>query len=90
MTRLAGKTAGETVAALMAILRRRSPLSSDHLWMAPAWQGLFVAFRLLVGCGHLFGVTIAAQWLGALMKVRVAVWVPINGTRSEALRSEQG
>jgi hypothetical protein len=30
MTRLAGKTAGETIAAMMAILRRRSPLSSDQ------------------------------------------------------------
>jgi hypothetical protein len=39
--------------------RPRSPLSSDHVWMAPAWQGV-VIFRRLVGCGHVYGVEGAA------------------------------
>ena len=45
--------------------------------------------RRLVGCGHVFGVSSAVS-PRALMKVRVRPRVPINGTRSVALRSERG
>jgi transposase InsO family protein len=31
---------------------------SDRVWMAPAWQGRFVGFKRLVGCGHVFGVSL--------------------------------
>jgi len=44
---------------------------------------VFVAFRRLVGCGHLFGVEIAARRPRALMKLRVSPWIPINGMRIE-------
>jgi len=50
----------------------------------------FVDLRRLVGCGHLFGVEIAARRLRALMKLRVSPWIPINDTRSKALRFKQG
>jgi len=43
----------------------------------------------LVGCGHVYGVLVAALSPRALMKVRVDL-VPINGARFDALRSEQG
>jgi hypothetical protein len=48
----------------------RSPLSSDHVWMAPAGQERFGRSWYDFGCGHVYGVWIAARWLRALMKVR--------------------
>jgi len=34
--------------------------TSTRVWMAPAWQGLCDGFGELVGCGHVFGVYVAA------------------------------
>jgi len=48
-----------------------------------------VWLRHLVGCGHVYGVLVAALSPRALMKVRVDL-VPINGARFDALRAEQG
>ena len=45
---------------------------SDLLWMAHAGQVLIDQFCLLVDCGHVYGVLIAA-WLRALMIFAVAL-----------------
>lgn len=55
--------------------------------MAHAGQVLIDWYWLLVDCDHVYGVLIAAL-LRALMIFAVAS-VPIHGTRSKVLRSEQ-
>lgn len=50
----------------------------------------FVAFQRLVGCGHLCAVKIEARRLRAMMKPRASPSIPINGTRSNALRPKEG
>jgi len=55
--------------ARMGAARRRQR-GSDHVWMAPAGQGLFGRCWRGFGCGHVYGVWIAARWLRALMNVR--------------------
>ena len=43
-------------ASAARVAPQRSPLCSNHVWMAPAGQGLFGRCWRDFGCGHVYGV----------------------------------
>jgi hypothetical protein len=54
-------------------------LSINHMWMAPACEGVKFCSGDLVGCGHMSGPFARRIWPLALMKF--AERVPIKTTR---------